>query len=115
MSAVPAAPVAGPGFWPAWMASVSKPWIMQRRLRARESRHASGVHRVTREEDAERREAFVGRVVASMIGTFDLAAMFIGERLGLYRTLAGGPATPAGLAQRAGGAQAYGREWLGAQ
>ncbi len=67
---------------------------------------------MTREEEAERREAFIGRVVESMLGTFDLAAMFIGERLGLYRGLAGSPATPAELAERAGADERYMREWL---
>lgn len=47
-----------------------------------------------------------------MLGTFDLAAMFISERLGLYRALAGSPATSAELAERAGTNERYVREWL---
>ena len=63
-------------------------------------------------EEGERRDEFVGRVVGSMLGTFDLATMFIGERLGLYRALAGNPATPGELAERAGANERYVREWL---
>jgi SAM-dependent methyltransferase len=62
--------------------------------------------------EAEKRDALVGRVVESMLGTFDVAAMFIGERLGLYRALAGGPATSVELAERTGAYERYLREWL---
>jgi SAM-dependent methyltransferase len=64
------------------------------------------------EREAEMRDALVDRVVESMLGTFDIAAMFIGERLGLYRALARGPATPVELAERTGANERYLREWL---
>jgi len=64
------------------------------------------------ERDAEQREAFVSRVVSAMLGTMDAAAMYLGERLGLYRALAGAPATSAELARRVSADERYLREWL---
>jgi hypothetical protein len=44
------------------------------------------------------------------------ALVVMGDRLGLYRAMAdAGPLTPAGLAERAGVADRYVREWLNAQ
>lgn len=57
--------------------------------------------------------AFVDRVVASTIGLFDLAAIHLGDRLGLYRALhEQGPATSGELATRIGADERYVREWL---
>jgi len=59
------------------------------------------------------RDAFVERLTASFLGFFDVLAIRLGDRLGLYRALAdGGPQTPAELAARAGIAERYAREWL---
>ena len=58
-------------------------------------------------------EALVERVVASTIGLFDLAGLYLGQRLGLYRALHdGGAATSEELADRAGVDERYAREWL---
>ena len=46
-------------------------------------------------------EALIERVVASTIGLFDLAGLYLGQRLGLYRALHdGGSATSEALAHR---------------
>ncbi|HVG97376.1 MAG TPA: class I SAM-dependent methyltransferase, partial [Chloroflexota bacterium] len=47
------------------------------------------------------------------LGAMDLLTIYLGDRLGLYRALvAGGPASAAALAARAGTAERYTREWL---
>jgi SAM-dependent methyltransferase len=59
------------------------------------------------------RDAFVERLSASFLGFFDVLAIRLGDRLGLYRALADmGPQTPKELAERAGIAERYAREWL---
>src|SRR5690349_19901918 len=61
----------------------------------------------------ESRCALMGRLGQAILGTMDLVNMYLGERLGLYRALAaGGPATSAELADRAGIVERYAREWL---
>jgi SAM-dependent methyltransferase len=61
----------------------------------------------------EATEALVERVFASTIALFDLAAIYLGDRLGLYRSLdAEGPATSAELAERTATDERYVREWL---
>lgn len=58
-------------------------------------------------------EEFAGKVFGSMMGAFEFASIYLGERLGLYTALhEGGPATAAELAGRAGVAERYAREWL---
>jgi len=58
-------------------------------------------------------EALVGRLFEQTLGAFELFNVYIGERLGLYRTLAtDGSATADELARRAGIAARYAREWL---
>lgn len=58
-------------------------------------------------------EDLANRLVGSIIETMDLAAVYIGDRLGLYASLAtGGPATSTELATRTGTAERYVREWL---
>jgi SAM-dependent methyltransferase len=57
--------------------------------------------------------ALVERIVASTIGVFDLASVYLGDRLGLYRALQShGPATSAELAERTRTDERYVREWL---
>lgn len=61
----------------------------------------------------EKRDALAGRLFEAMLGTMDLLTLYIGDRLGLYRALAGhGPMTPAELAARTGIHERYAREWL---
>ncbi|WP_084965110.1 class I SAM-dependent methyltransferase [Thermoactinospora rubra] len=58
-------------------------------------------------------EQFVERLLGAALGTIDVLAVHLGDRLGWYRALADhGPATPAELAGRAGGDERYAREWL---
>jgi len=61
----------------------------------------------------ERRDAFVEQIGGAASGAFELAAMAIGLRLGLYKALVdGGPSTAAELAARTGTADRPIREWL---
>ena len=66
--------------------------------------------------DMEKLEAFVFRAVDEVGATLNTALVVMGDRLGLYKALAGaGPLTPTELAERAGAAERYVREWLNAQ
>src|SRR6266571_510665 len=66
--------------------------------------------------DTEKLMGFVFRAVDEVGATLNTALVVMGDRLGLYRALAGaGPLTPAELAQRTGTAGRYVREWLNAQ
>lgn len=63
--------------------------------------------------DAQRAEAFVGKVLGDVAGLFAAKLATIGDRLGLWTDLATrGPATSAELAARADIAERYAREWL---
>ena len=58
-------------------------------------------------------DALVERLFTAALGTFDLAGVYLGDRLGWYRSLADeGPATPDQLAARTGTDARYAREWL---
>ena len=62
---------------------------------------------------AARRDALVQRLFLAAVGTWDVLAVYVGDRLGLYRILAErGPATSAELADAAGLNERYVREWL---
>jgi len=66
--------------------------------------------------DMEKLMGFVFRAVGDIGATVNTALVVMGDRLGLYRAMAGaGPLTPAELAQRTGTAERYIREWLNAQ
>src|SRR6478672_425359 len=66
--------------------------------------------------DAAKLEQFVFRAVDEVGATLNAALVVMGDRLGLYRALAGaGPLTPAELAERIGTAERYVREWLNNQ
>ena len=66
--------------------------------------------------DEEKLEAFLGRAFADLAACYGGVMVSLGDKLGLYRSLAGaGPLTSAELAQRAGCAERYVREWLGSQ
>ncbi len=60
-------------------------------------------------------EAFLGKVVGDAGAAMSAALVVIGDRLGLYKALAKGPATAPELAQRTGTAVRYIQEWLDAQ
>jgi 2-polyprenyl-3-methyl-5-hydroxy-6-metoxy-1,4-benzoquinol methylase len=62
---------------------------------------------------AESARALVERIFEAGLGFMELLTVYVGERLGLYVTLAAdGPATPDELASRAGISERYAREWL---
>ena len=66
--------------------------------------------------DAEKLQAFMGKLVGDIGAAWSGVMVLIGERLGLFKALAeGGPATSAELAGRTGTAERYVREWLAAQ
>jgi SAM-dependent methyltransferase len=59
---------------------------------------------------------FFGKVVQDVAATLHAGLVLIGDKLGLYRAMAGaGPLTPADLAKRTGTRERYVREWLSAQ
>jgi SAM-dependent methyltransferase len=58
-------------------------------------------------------DALIERIFASAVASFDIAGIYLGDRLGWYRSLADdGPATPDELAARTGTDARYAREWL---
>ncbi|HXI61552.1 MAG TPA: methyltransferase domain-containing protein [Pyrinomonadaceae bacterium] len=61
----------------------------------------------------EKMNAFLGKVVSDFGASLSSALVYLGQKLGLYQALAaGGPATPAELAQRTNTNERYVREWL---
>lgn len=68
---------------------------------------------VSEPEEIARRDRLVDQVFRAALGGFDLAALYLGERLGLYRALeADGPLTSATLATGEGLNERFVREWL---
>ena len=66
--------------------------------------------------DEAKLEAFVGQAVVDMGSAISGLLLHLGDRLGLYKAMAGaGPITSATLAQRTGTAERYVREWLANQ
>ena len=58
-------------------------------------------------------ESAAERVLGAVLGAVDLLSIYLGDRLGYYRSLADeGPATAARLAARTGTDPRYAREWL---
>jgi 2-polyprenyl-3-methyl-5-hydroxy-6-metoxy-1,4-benzoquinol methylase len=62
--------------------------------------------------DEARRDAFVEKVFKDAIAVQETLALYLGERLGLYRALEGAPATAAELAEHGRIDERYAREWL---
>lgn len=63
--------------------------------------------------DPSKVEAFFGKVVQDVGATLHAGLVLIGDRLGLYRAMAGSEGvTPAELAKRTGTHERYVREWL---
>ncbi len=61
-------------------------------------------------------EQLMGKVIGDLGGTANAALVIVGDRLGLYRTLAAvGPASSYELARKTGTHERYIREWLCAQ
>ena len=66
--------------------------------------------------DESKLEAFLGQMVNDLGAAANAPLMLIGDRLGLYRTLAeAGPLTSSALAAHTGAAERFVREWLAAQ
>lgn len=60
--------------------------------------------------------AFMGQLVGELGATVNAGLIVIGDRLGLYRAMAGaGPISAGQLAERTGTTERYVREWLNAQ
>jgi 2-polyprenyl-3-methyl-5-hydroxy-6-metoxy-1,4-benzoquinol methylase len=63
--------------------------------------------------DEERLMAFMGQAVTDMSAAISVALMYIGDRLELYKGMAGaGPITSLQLAEKTGTSERYVREWL---
>jgi len=60
----------------------------------------------------DRSDALAERLFGATIGALELYSIYLGSELGLYRELAAAPATVPQLAERAGIAERYAREWL---
>jgi 2-polyprenyl-3-methyl-5-hydroxy-6-metoxy-1,4-benzoquinol methylase len=68
------------------------------------------------EVDGDKLMQFVFRAVDEVGATLNAALVVMGDRLGLYRALAGtGGLSPTELAERTGATERYVREWLNAQ
>jgi 2-polyprenyl-3-methyl-5-hydroxy-6-metoxy-1,4-benzoquinol methylase len=66
--------------------------------------------------DGAKLEAFVFRAVDEVGATLNAALVVMGDKLGLYRAMAGaGPLTPAEVAKRTSTSERYVREWLNNQ
>lgn len=67
----------------------------------------------TLEANQQTAEAFAERVFGASLEMIDMFAVYVGEKLGLYRALeAHGPATPQELARFTGISPRYAREWV---
>ncbi len=63
--------------------------------------------------DPDKLQAFLGKALNDMGAAFQTALIIIGDRLGLYKAMAGaGPLTPAQLAAKTGTDERYIHEWL---
>ena len=66
--------------------------------------------------DMDKLMGFLFQAAGDIGATLNTALVVMGDRLGLYRAMAGaGPLTPAELARRTGTAERYIREWLNTQ
>lgn len=66
--------------------------------------------------DEAKLNAFVGRMLGDMGATMSGALIMLGDKLGLYKAMAGaGPIGPYELSRRTGTSERYVREWLQAQ
>lgn len=66
--------------------------------------------------DQTKLNAFLGRAVVDIGATMHAGLVVMGEKLGLYKTLAGGPPLlPSELAMKTSTTERYVREWLNAQ
>jgi SAM-dependent methyltransferase len=95
---------------PMWPATSPAPTTSSTAARSRPSGDLDPIWLVSADMDAN---ALADRLFRATTGTLDLYAIYLGERLGLYRVLAGGEAMTSGeLATRSGVDERYVREWL---
>src|SRR5712692_7029685 len=70
----------------------------------------------TQAPDMDKLMAFLGQVIGELGATVNAGLIVAGDRLGLYRAMAGaGPISSGDLAEKTGTAERYVREWLNAQ
>ena len=70
----------------------------------------------TQAVDTDKLMAFLGQVIGELGATVNAGLIVAGDRLGLYRAMAGaGPTSSGDLAEKTGTAERYVREWLNAQ
>jgi len=70
----------------------------------------------TQAPDMDKLMAFLGQVIGELGATVNAGLIVAGDRLGLYRAMAGaGPISSGELAEKTGTAERYIREWLNAQ
>ena len=61
----------------------------------------------------QRRDEFAEELFETIIGAMEVATVYLGDRLGLYKALADtGPTTPLELAESTGTHERYAQEWL---
>src|SRR5215472_5254079 len=66
--------------------------------------------------DMDKLNAFLGQVIGELGATVNAGLIVIGDRLGLYKAMAGGrPITSQELADKTSTSERYVREWLNAQ
>ena len=66
--------------------------------------------------DQDKLHQFLGQMVGELGAAMNASLVLIGEKLGLYKAMAGaGPMTPADLARKTNTDERYVREWLSAQ
>src|SRR5205823_6325888 len=65
--------------------------------------------------DMNKLNAFIGRFVTDLGAAVHTGMVVIGEKLGLYKALAGGPMSSAELAAKTQTDERYLREWLASQ
>jgi hypothetical protein len=66
--------------------------------------------------DQDKLNQFMGQMVGELGAAMNAALVLIGDKLGLYKAMAGaGPITPAELARKTNTDERYVREWLSAQ
>jgi len=65
--------------------------------------------------DSARLDAFLGKAVGDLGAAMSATLMLLGDRLGLYKALAGEPMSSCELARRTGTHERYVREWLNNQ
>jgi len=72
----------------------------------------SDPHKMSAEQITGQRDAFIEKFLGYVAGTFNIFAIYIGDRLGFYLALSSGSLTSTELAARTNTHERYAREWL---